>query len=194
MRKERDQRMAKTGIEYVCVAELDEGGGTYTGGFHVGPSAKFAASPSTSTVKDFGDNRAVVTDTSVTTGTVSLEINEFGNKACAKILGHAYDQEKDAVTCNANDQAPYMGVGCIGRSTGAKRYKAVVYRKVKFKDPSDEYDTQQEQVSFAHTTLEGDFYTLEDGEYSVKAGFDTRDEAKSYIDKMFGIVASAETP
>lgn len=185
--------MAKTGIEYVCVAELDEGNGAYTNGFHVGPSAKFTASPSTNTVKDFGDNRAVVTDTSVTTGTVSLEINEFENMACARMLGHQYDQEKDVVTCNANDQAPYMGVGCIGRSTGAKRYKAVVYRKVKFKDPSDEYDTQQEQVTFSHTALEGDFYTLEDGEYSVKAGFDTRDEAKAYIDKMFGIGAGAST-
>ncbi len=178
--------MAKKGLEYVCIAKLQEDG-TYKDGEYIGPSAKFTAAASTNTVKDFGDNRAVVTDTSVNTGTVSVEVNEFVNKFYATALGHTYDAEKDQVVCKSNDEAPYLGIACLGQSTGEKPYKAVVYRKVQLKEPTNEYDTKQEQVTFTHTTLEGDFYTLENGEYSIKAGFDTKDEAKAFIDELFKI-------
>lgn len=178
--------MAKKGLKYICIAKLQEDG-TYADGFHIGPSAKLAVTPSTNTAKDFGDNRAVVTDTSVTTGTVSIEVNEFTNKVHAQALGHEYNEQKDVVICRSDDVAPYLGVGCIGESTGEKPYKAVIYNKVQFKEPSSEYETKQEQVSYTHTNLEGDFYTLEDGAYSIKAGFDTEKEAEDYINEKFKI-------
>lgn len=178
--------MAKKGLQYVCMAKLQEDG-TYTGGFYVGPSTKMTATASTNTTKDFGDNRAVVTDTSVTTGTISIEVNEFTNKVYAEALGHRYETEKDVVICNSNDIAPYMGVACIGESTGEKPYKAVIYTKAQFKEPSSEHETKQEQVSYTHTTLEGDFYTLENGDYSIKAGFETEKAAKDFINEKFGI-------
>lgn len=174
--------MAKKGLQYICMAGLGADG-THTGGFYIGPSAKMTAAPATNTTKDFGDDYAVVTDTSVTTGTISIEVNEFTNKVLAKALGHKYNEEKDMVVCNSNDTAPYMGVGCIGVSTGEKPYKAVIYLRVQFKEPSDEHETKQEQVSYTHTTLEGDFYTLENGDYSIKAGFDTEADAKAFIDE-----------
>lgn len=182
--------MAKKGLTYICMAELQKNE-THANGLYIGPSAKITATATTNTTKDFGDNRAVVTDTSVTTGTVSIEINELVNKIYAKVLGHTYDAEKDLVTCSSGDEAPYMGVGCIGQSTGEKPYKAVIYPKVQFKEPTTEYDTKQEQVSYTHTTLEGDFYTLEDGVYSIKAGFDTEEEAKTFINEKFGIQSAA---
>mgnify|MGYP001053515762 FL=1 len=182
--------MAKTGLTYVCMAELQKDG-THANGFYIGPSAKITATATTNTSKDFGDNRAGVTDTSVTTGTVSIEVNEFVNKTYATVLGHKYDAEKDLVTCSSNDEAPYMGVGCIGQSTGEKPYKAVIYPRVQFKEPTNEYDTKQEQVSFTHTTLEGDFYTMEDGVYSIKAGFDSEAEAKAFINEKFAIQSAS---
>ena len=178
--------MAKKGLQYVCMAKLQEDG-AHTDGFYVGPSAKLTVAASTNTTKDFGDNRAVVTDTSVTTGTVSVEVNEFANKTYAEVLGHKYDAEKDIVICNSNDAAPYMGVACIGESTGEKPYKAVIYPRVQFKEPTNEYETKTEQVSYTHTTLEGDFYTLDNGDYSIKAGFETEKEAKDFIDEKFKI-------
>lgn len=84
-----------------------------------------------------------------------------------------------------------MGVGCIGQSTGEKPYKAVIYPRVQFKEPTNEYDTKQEQVSFTHTTLEGDFYTMEDGVYSIKAGFDSEAEAKAFINEKFAIQSAS---
>lgn len=180
--------MAKKGLQYVCMAKLQEDG-THAEGFYVGPSAKLTATASTNTTKDFGDNRAVVTDTSVTTGTISIEVNEFTNKTYAGALGHQYDEEKDIVTCNSNDAAPYMGVACIGESTGEKPYKAVIYPRVQFKEPTNEYETKQEQVSYTHTTLEGYFYTLENGNYSIKVGFETEKEAKDFINEKFKIQA-----
>lgn len=178
--------MAKKGLQYVCMAKLQEDE-THAEGFYVGPSTKMTATASTNTTKDFGDNRAVVTDTSVTTGTISIEVNEFANETYARALGHQYDAEKDIVICNSNDTAPYMGIACIGESTGKNPYKAVIYPKVQFKEPSSEHETKQEQVSYTHTTLEGDFYTLENGDYSIKAGFETEKAAKDFINEKFGI-------
>lgn len=178
--------MAKKGLEYVCYGMLQEDG-TYKNGKYVGPTAKFQATATTNSVKDYGDNGVVATDTSVTNGTVSLEINEMVNQHHASLLGHTYDTETDEVRCNRNDIAPYVGIGCLGMSTGAKPFKVVVYLKAQFKEPSDEYDTMQETVTFNHSTLEGDFYTLENGDYSIKKGFDTKQQAKDYLNKLLGI-------
>ncbi len=190
--------MAKKGFEYVVAGKLSETGGvrTYTEGRYLGPTSTFNITPSTNDVKDYGDNRAVVTDTSVSGGTASIEINEMVNELNAFLLGHTYDKEKDAITCKKGDVAPFIGLGAVGISKGEEnidKYTAKFYTKAQFKEPNDENATQQDSLTFAHTTLEGNMFVPEDGIWKEQATFDTLKDAKDWLNEKVGITA-AEVP
>lgn len=190
--------MAKKGFEYVVAAKLSESGGvrTYTEGRYLGPTSTFNITPSTNDVKDYGDNRAVVTDTSVSGGTTSIEINEMVNELYAFLLGHTYDKEQDAITCKKGDVAPFIGLGAVGISRGEKnadKYTAKFYTKVQFKEPNDENATQQDSLTFTHTTLEGNMFVPEDEEWKEQAAFATLKEAKDWLNEKAGITTTETT-
>ena len=184
--------MAKKGFLYVVAGKLSEDETSYTDGCYMGPSSTFNINPTSNDVKDYGDNGVTETDTSVTGGTASLEINEFTNENYAYVLGHTYDKEKDAVVCKKEDIAPFIGLGAVGVSkrNNAHKYTAKFYRKLQFKEPNDENATQQDTVSFTHTTLEGNVFVPEDGQWKEQQTFDTLKEAKEYLNKKVGITTS----
>ena len=80
--------MAKKGFLYVVSGKLSEDETSYTEGCYMGPSSTFNINPTINDVKDYGDNGVTETDTSVTGGTASLEINEFTNENYAYVLGN----------------------------------------------------------------------------------------------------------
>ena len=65
---------------------------------------------------DYGDNGAQETDKSVTGGSVSLEQNELTLEEKSFLLGHKLGAEKKELVYDANDVAPYVGIGAIGTS------------------------------------------------------------------------------
>lgn len=181
--------MAKKGIEYACYGKLGENG-TYTGGKYFGPSSTFNGSPTVSEAKDFGDNRQVVTDNSVTGGTLSVELNERTLEIYADVLGHTLDADKKTVTYKADDIAPFVGVGAVGTSKTENNkhvYTGKFYPKVQFKDGSDENATKQESTAFTHTTIEGNIFVMEDGIWKEEKEFDTLTEAKAWVNGKVGI-------
>lgn len=191
--------MAKIGFEYVAAAELDTAvskskeTAKYKNGKEIGPAANVNGTPTTSDVKDYGDDRTVCTDTSVTGGTLSLELNEPTMENEAWILGHTYT-EAGGMLRNANDVAPYVGIGFVGKSKGEDNkivYKAKIYLKAQFREPNDENASRQENVTFSHTTMEGNLFALENGDWKADKVFDTLDEAKEYINTTLGITTTA---
>lgn len=183
--------MAKKGIEYACYGKMGENG-SYTGGKYFGPSSTFNGAPTTSDVKDYGDNRAVATDASVTGGTLSVELNERTLTIYADILGHKIDEDKKTITYKADDIAPFLGVGAVGTSINEANknvYTAKFYPKVQFKDGSDENATKQENTTFAHTTLEGNIYMTADGTWKEESEFETLEEAKTWLNEKVGIAS-----
>lgn len=186
--------MAKKGFEYVVAGKFNEATGKITEGRYLGPTSTFNISVTSNDVKDYGDDRAVVTDTSVTGGTTSVEINEMVNETYAFMLGHTYDKEKDAIVCNRNDVAPFLALGAVGKSRGednVDKYTAKVYRKNQFKEPNDENATQTETLSFTHTTVEGNMFVPADGDWKKQETFTTLQEAKAYLNEMFGITTES---
>lgn len=184
--------MAKKGFMYAVVAPLNVETGKHEKGMALGPTSKFNVNPTTSDVKDYGDNRVTETDTSVTGGTTALEINEFTNEIYGMVLGHEYDKEKDIVKCNKADIAPFVGLGAIGISkhNNKDKYTAKWYNKTQFKEPNDENNTQQENVTFEHTTLEGNLFVPEDGAWKEQQTFLTFEEAKTWLNEKAGIVVA----
>jgi len=192
--------MAKIGFEYVAAALLDTSvskslaTAKYTEGREIGPAAAVNSTPTSSDVKDYGDDRTVATDASVTGGTLSLELNEPTMENEAWILGHTFDKENNSMLRNTGDVAPYIGVGFIGKSKGEDnkiKYKAKVYLKSQFKEPNDENATKQESVTFSHSTMEGNMYQLENGDWKTETLCDTLDVAKTYVNKILCITSSA---
>ena len=185
--------MAKKGFEYVAIGKLDETTGKHTEGMHLGPTSTFNITTTSNDVKDYGDNRAVVTDTSTTGGTTSVEINELVNQTYAYMLGHTYDKEKDAVVCNKDDVAPFIGMGAVGISRAEDnkdKYTAKFYPKCQMKEPNDENATQTESLTFAHTTLEGNMFVPEDGTWKEQQTFTTLKAAKEWLNEKVGITDS----
>lgn len=180
--------MAKLGFEYVAAGKLDEATGKYSGGRHLGEAATFNVTVSANDVKDYGDNHAVLTDTSVTGGTVSIELNDMLEELNAFLLGHTYEEETKNLICKKDDIAPYLGLGAVGISKKAGyRYIAKFYKKVQFREPNDENATQTDTVTPAHTTLEGNMFVPEDNIWKEQQTFDTLDEAKKWLNGKLGI-------
>lgn len=183
--------MAKIGFEYVVAAELDASVSVsaatakYKNAKVIGPAANSNGSPNVSDVKDYGDDNTVETDTSVTGGTISLELNEPTMENEAWLLGHD-STEDGGMTRNGNDIAPFVGVGFVGKSkrNGKVVYKAKVYLKAQFKVPADENATKQESITFTHTTMEGNLFLLENGDWKVEKEFENLKEAKAHVDKI----------
>lgn len=186
--------MAKTGIEYAIRAKLSEDG-TYSGGTSFGPHSTFNGTPTVSDVKDYGDNRTVLTDKSVTGGTISIEVNDMANETYAECLGHTIDAEKKTVTCKVDDIPPLFGVGAVGTSRRETGYAYISkwYPKVQFKEPNDENSTRQENVTFTHVTLEGDLFQNDSGIWKETAEFDTLAAAKAWLDEKAGINKPAQS-
>lgn len=180
--------MAKKGIEYAVFGKLDEKTGEYSGGKWLSPVASFNGTPSKASVTDYGDNRALETDNSVTGGTLSVELNNDDDEIYVFLLGHKKDEQSGEISYNVNDTPPYVGCGAIGKS--GNKYTAKFYKKVQFSEPNDDNQTKQENTTFNHVTIEGTIMIPEDGEWKLREDFKTLAEAKAWLNGKVGITAT----
>lgn len=188
--------MAKIGFEYIAAAELDTtvsksaDTAKYTNGREIGPGANINGSASANDVKDYGDDRTLLTDVSVTGGTISAELNEPTLENEAWMLGHNYSEE-DGLLRNTEDIPPYLGVGFVGKARSSKVagiiYRAKIYLKTQFKEPGDDNATRQETTTFSHTTMEGNIFQLENGDWKKEQEFTTLAEAKAFVNTFLCI-------
>ena len=192
--------MAKIGFEYIAAAKLtmatEESAATaaYTEGREIGPGSNFNGTPTADDVTDYGDDRALLTDVSVTGGTISAELNEPTMENEAWMLGHAYEEETGMIR-NANDIPPYLGIGFVGKARSSTVagiiYRAKIYLKTQFREPNDENTTKQQSTTFNHTTMEGNIFTLKNGDWKKEQDFTTLDEAKEFINDFLKITDAA---
>ena len=188
--------MAKKGLRYVAVGKLADGAtsgatATYTDSKYMGTSAGLTGNISANDVKDYGDDRVVETDTSFQSGTLSWEKNELADEDYAYILGHTYDSTEKTVLANADDIAPYIGLGVVGVSSvdNEDKYLAKFYYKCQFHEPNDENTTKQDSVTFSHTTIEGNVFTLKNGDWRMQKSFDTEAAAIAWVNGLLSISA-----
>lgn len=176
--------MAKTGVKSVIYAKATETAGviTYSDGATLGTTAGFNGTPTKSDVTDYGDNRSVETDNSVTGGTLSLEQNDLTLAEKAKLLGQTIT-ETGELTASTGDIAPYVGIGAIGtaKRSGAAVFIGKWYRKVQFGEPTDENTSRQENTTFGHTTIEGKILMPVDGKWKVEQEFETEELALTWL-------------
>lgn len=183
--------MAKKGIRYAVFATrtetVSEGTTTvtYSNGANISPVVTFNGSINASNQKDYGDDIVQEVDNSVTGGTLSVELNNDEDDIYTMLLGHSQDSTSSEIAFDEEDVTPYIGVGAIGKSGSS--WVGKWYPKVQFKEPNDDNQTKQENVTFGHISLEGEILVPEDGTWKVRKTFDSLAAAKTWLNGKAGI-------
>jgi phi13 family phage major tail protein len=182
--------MAKKGIRYAVFATATiaaNGTITYANGKYISPVVGFNGAMNKASGKDYGDDRIVDTENSVTGGTLTVELNNDEDDIYTYLLGHtkATGGASNTITYNIDDVAPKVGVGALGKS--GDKWVAKWYALVQFSEPNDDNSTKTESVTFQHVTLEGEILIPEDGNWKEREVFDTEAAAKNWLNGKAGI-------
>ncbi len=186
--------MAKIGLQNFLFGILTEAGdGTPSYGVATKPGKAVSANVqiSNNNVSLYADDAVAETDTSFQSGTVTLTIDDEDINTMATLLGHTVSD--GVVIRNANDIAPYVGLGRIITKmvSGVHKYKVEFLSKVKFGEPSQEDNTHGETVEFGTTEIEGTIAMLQNGDWSKAETFDTMAEAQAFLAGLFGAGTAA---
>ena len=181
--------MAKIGLQnflFGVLTEASDGTATYGTATKPGKAISCNVSISNNDAKLDADDAVAEADTSFQSGTVTLGIDDEDLTTMATMLGHEITDGE--IVRNANDVAPYVGLGRIVTKLvgGVHKYKVEFLCKVKFSEPSQEDNTKSSDgVEFGTTEIEGTVATLANGDWSKAEVFDTMAEAKTYLTGLF---------
>lgn len=186
--------MAKIGLNslfYSKLTEAADGTPTYDGAKSFGKAVSANVSISNNSATLYADDSLAESDTSFQSGTVTLGVDDDREATFADVLGHEITTEGE-VTRNANDIAPWVGLGrvLVKMVANVRIYKAEILYKVKFSEPSQENNTKGESVEFSTPEIEGQIAALANGNWSNAQTFTTKAEAVEYIQSVF----AAPTP
>ena len=180
--------MAKTGLRGLRYAILDIEDGTYGTPASLGKGVKASVSAKSADAKLYADDALAESDSSFVEATVSVEVDDARDATVlAPLLGHTV--ATGLVTSNANDVAPYVGIGRIVTIVreNVKFYKASFLTKVKFNEPNEEDATKADNVTFNTTTLEGVASQDANGNWRKSKEFATVAEATAFLDTCFNV-------
>lgn len=180
--------MAKIGLNnfrYGILTEAEDGTATYGGAKTPGKAISCNVEVETNDSSLYGDDMLIESDKTFNKVTVTIGIDEDDDETMAELLGHTYAEETGMVR-NADDMAPYVGLGRVITKVvgGDRKYKVEFLNKVKFGEPSQENTTKGENVEFGTTELEGTGSALANGEWSKTKTFATKDEAVAYLEEL----------
>lgn len=187
--------MAKIGLNnfrYGILTEASDGTATYGGAKKPAKAISCSVSITNNDAKLFADDGLAESDTSFQSGTVTIGIDNEDQATMAELLGHTVSG--GVMVRNANDTAPYVGLGrvIVKMVNGVYQYKVEFLNKVKFSEPSQDDNTKGESLEFSTSTIEGNVATLLDGDWSKTKTFLTKSEAIAYLEGLLG-GAVAET-
>lgn len=180
--------MARIGLNnfrYSKLTETDDGTAKYAGAKKPAKAISCKVSISTSSATLYADDVLAENDTSFQSGTVTIGIDEEDNQTMADLLGHTLDADGE-LNRNANDTAPYVGLGrvVVKMVNGVRKYKVEFLHKVKFSEPSQDDKTKGENLEFTTSELEGNVSTLANGDWSKTKTFDTQEAAIEYLEGL----------
>lgn len=181
--------MAKIGLKNFLFGVLTEGtDGAATYGEAKKPAKAISCNVSISNNNGalYADDALAESDTSFQSGTATIGLDDENLEMMGILLGHTVTD--GAIVRNANDVAPYVGLGRVVTKMvgGVLKYKVEFLNKVKFGEPSQEDETKGENVEFGTIELEGTVSTLANGDWSDAKVFDTMTEAQTYLQAKFG--------
>lgn len=181
--------MARVGLNnfrYSHLTESEDGTPVYDGAQKASAAVECKTSIENNSAELYGDDVLCESDTSFKKGTFSIGLTEDDNATRADLLGHKIGEDGEMIR-NANDTAPYVGVGRVVTKivNGAKKYCVEIINKVKFKESLPDEKTRGESSEFTTATLEGDIAALANGNWSKSKEFNDKAEAIKYLEETF---------
>lgn len=190
-------RIGLTNIWYSHLTEGNDGTATYDGAKQLGKAVSCSVEITNNSATLYADDTLAESDTSFSSGTITLGVADDDETIFADLLGHATEESAGGglvVTKASTDTAPYVGVGRIVTKmvNGSYKYKVEFLYKVKFSEPSADETTKGESVEFSTPEVEGMISALGDdsGTWGVAQTFDTKSDALTYLQ---GLMASPTT-
>lgn len=186
--------MAKIGLNnlwYSLLTEAQDGTPSYAGAKSFGKAVSASASISNNSATLFADDTLAESDTSFQSGTITLGVDDDREATFAEVLGHEISAEGE-VTRNANDLAPWVGLGriIVKMVNNVRLYKVEILYKVKFSEPSQDDNTKGESVEFSTPSIEGTIATLANGDWSDSKVFSSKEDAIAFIQATFASATS----
>lgn len=172
-----------TNLWYGILTEGADGTPSYGGAKSFGKAVSAKVDVSNNDAKLYADDALAESDSSFQSGKVTLGVADDDMTVFAEILGHKVAEPGGEMTRNADDAAPYIGLGrVITKLVNNKRvYKGEFLYKVKFSEPSQEDETKGESVDFKTPEIEGTASALANGNWSASQTFDTKTAAVEWV-------------
>lgn len=181
--------MAKIGLTNIWWGKLTESGdgaASYDGAKSFGKAVSCKVSVTNNDATLYAEDALAESDKSFNSASVTLGVADDDDTIFAPILGHAVNgaaEGKGEMVRNANDVAPYVGLGRVITKmvNGVMKYKGEFLYKVKFSEPSQEDQTKGEKVDFKTPEIEGSAASLANGNWSAAQTFDTKEAAVAWV-------------
>lgn len=190
--------MAKSGLNNFWISELtaesSAGVPTYGTPEQPGKAVEFSCEPEYNDASLYADDGLAESDKGFKSATVNMTVDKEDIATKAKILGHSTAQTTGELIYNANDIAPYLGVGRVLTmiENGSKKYLAKVLHKVKFSEPSESETTHGESTEFGTTQYPGVAMALADGKWKSEKTFTSKDDAINFVKTTLGYTAPSQ--
>lgn len=172
-----------TNLWYGLLTEAEDGTPSYSGAKSFGKAVSAKVDVSTNDASLYADDTLAESDSSFQSAKVTLGVADDDMTIFAEILGHKVAEEGGEMVRNADDAAPWIGLGrVITKVTNGKRqYKGEFLYKVKFGEPSQEDETKGDSVDFKTPEIEGTAAALANGDWAAAQTFDTKAAAVSWV-------------
>ena len=172
-----------TNIWYGLLTEAEDGTPSYGGAKSFGKAVSAKVDVSTNDASLYADDVLAESDSSFQSAKVTLGVADDDMTVFAEILGHKVAESGGEMVRNADDAAPWIGLGrVITKVTNGKRqYKGEFLYKCKFGEPSQEDETKGDSVDFSTPEIEGTAAALANGDWAAAQTFDMKAAAVAWV-------------
>lgn len=172
-----------TNLWYGLLTEAEDGTPSYGGAKSFGKAVSAKVDVSTNDASLYADDVLAESDSSFQSAKVTLGVADDDMTVFAEILGHKVAESGGEMVRNADDAAPWIGLGRVVTkvTNGKRQYKGEFIFKCKFGEPSQEDETKGDSVDFKTPEIEGSAAALANGDWSASQIFDTKAAAVSWV-------------
>lgn len=186
--------MAYIGLANPIIAKRNEKEGNYSDASNIGKVISVNISPQYAEGSLYADNVQSEYEKEFKYADITLGTDRIPTAMYATMFGHEVEEQK--VTYKAADTAPYVGMGFYVTETvgGVRSFCASWLYKVKFTEPSEDYQTKGENIEFKTPSVTGRILADEKHDYRWKETevFKTETEAVAWLEQTAGKAAAAQ--
>lgn len=156
-----------------------------------GPAKPFAkaisatTSVNTSKVKLYADDGVAEMANEFVSGQITFNADDLEDSVEADIAGATVDETDGSFRNKDTDTPQYIRFGFMIRrmKNNLMQYRAVIFPKVLFDVPADDYETKGETIVFKSTTVTGEIMRNKDHDWRIKSKWtSSEEEAAEFLD------------